>query len=51
VPLDYNPIGDESRRACEYLRSALGRIGIAVEVRPPTPRPSSSASTPTANST
>jgi peptide/nickel transport system substrate-binding protein len=33
VPLDYNPIGDESRRACEYMRSALGRIGIAVEVR------------------
>ena len=33
VPLDYNPIGDESRRACEFMRSALGRIGIAVEVR------------------
>ena len=33
VPLDYNPIGDESRRAGEFLRAALGRIGIAVEVR------------------
>jgi peptide/nickel transport system substrate-binding protein len=33
VPLDYNPIGDESRRAAEFLRAELGRIGIAVEVR------------------
>jgi peptide/nickel transport system substrate-binding protein len=33
VPLDYNPIGDESRRASEFLRAALGRIGIGVEVR------------------
>jgi peptide/nickel transport system substrate-binding protein len=33
VPLDYNPIGDESRRTCEYLRATLARIGIAVEVR------------------
>ncbi len=33
VPLDYNPIGDESRRASEFLRAALGRIGIGVDVR------------------
>jgi peptide/nickel transport system substrate-binding protein len=33
VPLDYNPIGDESRRLCEFLRATLSRIGIAVEVR------------------
>jgi peptide/nickel transport system substrate-binding protein len=33
VPMDYNPIGDESRRAAEFTRAALGKIGIAVEVR------------------
>jgi peptide/nickel transport system substrate-binding protein len=33
VPLDYNPIGDEGRRAAEYLSGTLSRIGIAVEVR------------------
>jgi peptide/nickel transport system substrate-binding protein len=33
VPLDYNPIADEGRRLCEFLRAALGRIGIAVEIR------------------
>jgi len=31
--MDYNPIGDESRRAAEFTRAALGKIGIAVEVR------------------
>lgn len=33
VPLDYNPIADDSRRLAEYVRSALNRIGIAVEIR------------------
>lgn len=33
VPLDYNPIGDESLRASEFLRASLRRIGIAVDVR------------------
>jgi len=33
VPLDYNPIGDETRRLAEYMRSALGRIGITVDIR------------------
>ena len=33
VPLDYNPIGDESRRAAEFMRAALSRIGVAVDVR------------------
>jgi peptide/nickel transport system substrate-binding protein len=33
VPMDYNPIGDDGRRTCEFLRAALARIGIAVEVR------------------
>jgi peptide/nickel transport system substrate-binding protein len=33
VPLDYNPGGDENRRLAEFLRSALGRIGIAVGIR------------------
>ena len=31
VPLDYNPIGDESRRASEFFRAALASIGIAVD--------------------
>jgi peptide/nickel transport system substrate-binding protein len=33
VPLDYNPIGDDSIRTCEYVRAVLARVGIAVEVR------------------
>lgn len=33
VPLDYNPIGDDGRRTCEFIRASLSRIGIAVEVR------------------
>src|SRR6266404_475400 len=33
VPLDYNPIGDENRRLAEFMRSALARIGITVDIR------------------
>jgi peptide/nickel transport system substrate-binding protein len=33
VPMDFNPIGDESRKVCEFTRAALGRIGITVEIR------------------
>ena len=33
VPLDFNPIGDDGRRTCEFVRASLSRIGIAVEVR------------------
>jgi peptide/nickel transport system substrate-binding protein len=33
LPMDYNPIGDEGRRTCEFTRAVLGRIGIAVEIR------------------
>ena len=33
VPMDFNPIGDESRKVCEFTRAALNRIGIAVEIR------------------
>ncbi len=33
MPLDYNPIGDESLRLCEFLRASLSRIGIAVDIR------------------
>ena len=33
VPLDFNPIGDDGRRTCEFVKASLARIGIAVEVR------------------
>lgn len=33
VTLDYNPIGSDSMRTAEYLRAALARIGIDVNVR------------------
>ena len=33
VPLDYNPIGDENRRLAEFMRAALARIGITIEIR------------------
>jgi peptide/nickel transport system substrate-binding protein len=33
VPMDFNPIGDDGRRTCEFVRAALNRIGIAVEIR------------------
>ncbi|MCW5735936.1 MAG: ABC transporter substrate-binding protein [Enhydrobacter sp.] len=33
VPMDYNPIGDDGRKTCEFVRASLSRIGIAVEVR------------------
>ena len=33
VPMDYNPIGDDGRKVCEFIRAALSRIGITVEVR------------------
>ena len=33
VPLDYNPIGDDTRRPASSSASALNRIGIAVEIR------------------
>jgi peptide/nickel transport system substrate-binding protein len=33
VTLDFNPITTESRRLAEYIRAALGRIGIAVDLR------------------
>ena len=33
VPLDYNPIGDESKRLAEFMRATLGRIGIGVDIR------------------
>jgi peptide/nickel transport system substrate-binding protein len=33
VPMDFNPIGDESRKVCEFTRAALSRIGITVEIR------------------
>ncbi|MFI5003261.1 MAG: ABC transporter substrate-binding protein, partial [Reyranellales bacterium] len=33
VPMDYNPIGDDGRRTCEFVRASLSRIGIAVEIR------------------
>jgi peptide/nickel transport system substrate-binding protein len=33
VPLDYNPIGDDGRRTCEFIRASLSRIGVTVEVR------------------
>ena len=33
VPMDYNPIGDDGRRTCEFIRASLSRIGIAVEIR------------------
>ncbi|MFI5003039.1 MAG: ABC transporter substrate-binding protein, partial [Reyranellales bacterium] len=29
----YNPIGDDGRRTCEFVRASLSRIGIAVEIR------------------
>jgi len=33
LPIDYNPIGDDGRKTCEFVRASLSRIGIAVEVR------------------
>ena len=33
MPLDYNPIGDESKRLAEFMRATLGRIGIGVDIR------------------
>jgi peptide/nickel transport system substrate-binding protein len=33
IPMDFNPIGDDGRKTCEFLRATLSRIGIAVEVR------------------
>jgi peptide/nickel transport system substrate-binding protein len=33
IPMDYNPIGDDGRKTCEFLRATLSRVGIAVEVR------------------
>ncbi len=33
IPMDYNPIGDDGRKTCEFLRAVLSRVGIAVEVR------------------
>ncbi len=33
VPMDYNPIGDDGRRTCEFIRASLSRIGVAVDIR------------------
>ncbi|CAH2602694.1 ABC transporter substrate-binding protein [Rhodovastum atsumiense] len=33
LTLDYNPIGSDTRRLADYIRAALSRVGIAVEVR------------------
>jgi len=33
VPLDFNPIGADGARLADYLRTTLGRVGIAVNVR------------------
>lgn len=33
VTLDYNPIGEDGKRLADYLRSALGRVGIEVAIR------------------
>ncbi|HXZ06781.1 MAG TPA: ABC transporter substrate-binding protein [Paraburkholderia sp.] len=33
VPLDFNPISSEGARLADYMRSALSRIGIAVQIR------------------
>ncbi len=33
IPMDYNPIGDDGRKTCEFMRATLSRVGIAVEVR------------------
>jgi peptide/nickel transport system substrate-binding protein len=33
LPMDYNPIGDEGRKVCEFMRATLSRVGITVEVR------------------
>ncbi len=33
LTLDFNPITTESRRLAEYIRAALSRIGIAVDLR------------------
>ena len=32
-PMDYNPIGDDGRKTCEFMRATLSRVGITVEVR------------------
>jgi len=32
-PMDYNPIGDDGRKVCEFMRATLSRVGITVEVR------------------
>lgn len=33
VTLDYNPISEDSKRLADYLRSALGKVGIDVTIR------------------
>ncbi len=33
VPLDFNPIGDDGPRTCEFVKASLARVGIAVEIR------------------
>ncbi len=33
IPMDYNPIGDDGRKTCEFMRATLSRVGITVEVR------------------
>jgi len=33
VPMDFNPVADDGRKSAEFLRAALSRIGIQVEVR------------------
>lgn len=33
VTLDYNPVLDDARRLADYIRAALGRVGIDVAIR------------------
>ena len=33
MPLDYNPIGDDGRRTCEFIRASLSRVGVQIDIR------------------